>query len=172
MMLCASHPNTSHLSKGLKPVPPVRNTILAIEWNMMCTKDFMCSIPKPIIVAIWIMGKPCHTLLDTGSMADFMSTTLVNQLGLKKEILAKPLPVQLVVHGPWSKTNCSVTADSEYQDIAWMRQFNIVNLNNYDLILGTPFLFQHQVMLTWNLTCMIVLQPPWRMPQYWTIQTP
>ena len=121
---------------------------------------------------VQIGGKPCHTLLDTGSMADFMSTMLVDQLRLKWEVLVKPLPVQLVVHGSCSKINCSITADFEYQDIACKQWFNVVNLDNYDLILGTPFLFQHQVMLTWNLTCMIVLQPPWRMPQYWTIQTP
>ena len=89
-------------------------------------------------------------------MADFMSTILVDQLGLKREILAKSLPVQLAVHGSRSRINCSVTADFEYQDIACKRRFDVVNLDNYNLILGTPFLFQHQVALTWNPMCMSI----------------
>ena len=105
---------------------------------------------------VQIGGKPCHTLLDTGSMADFMSTMLVDQLRLKWEVLVKPLPVQLVVHGSCSKINCSITADFEYQDIACKQWFNVVNLDNYDLILGTPFLFQYQVVLAWNPTHMSI----------------
>jgi hypothetical protein len=31
-----------------------------------------------------------------------------------------------------------------------MKSFDIINLSNYDLILGTPFLYQHKVILTLN----------------------
>ena len=152
MMLCASRPASKSRPNGLKPHHPVKDTISAVERNAMRTKDFTRNVPKPIIVAVRIAGKPCRALLDTGSMADFMSTTLVDQLRLTKEVLAKPLPVQLAVHGSRSKINCSVTADFEYQDIACKRRFDVVNLDNYDLILGTPFLFQHWVALAWNPT--------------------
>lgn len=37
-----------------------------------------------------------------------------------------------------------------YQEISSERYFDIINLQNYDLILGIPFLFQHQVMVELN----------------------
>ncbi|PIL26935.1 hypothetical protein GSI_10073 [Ganoderma sinense ZZ0214-1] len=83
-------------------------------------------------------------------MADFMSTTLVDQLGLKTEVLAKPLSLQLAVHGSRSKINHSVTVEFAYQEIKCPRRFDVANLDNYDLILGTPFLFQHQVAIGLN----------------------
>ncbi|EJF55667.1 hypothetical protein DICSQDRAFT_12111, partial [Dichomitus squalens LYAD-421 SS1] len=118
----------------------------------MRPKDFSRVIPKPVVLLVYINGERARALLDTGSMADFMSTTLVDQLGLKKDILAKPLPVQLAVHGSRSKINCSVMAEFSYQDIRCQRRFDVVNLDNYDIILGTPFLFQHQVAIGLNPT--------------------
>ncbi|KAF8574980.1 hypothetical protein K439DRAFT_1641768 [Ramaria rubella] len=44
--------------------------------------------------------------------------------------LTKPLPVQLAVSGSRTVIN-----------------FDIINLDSYDLILGTPFLFQHKVLM-------------------------
>ncbi|TBU36109.1 hypothetical protein BD309DRAFT_985179, partial [Dichomitus squalens] len=128
------------------------NTIPAVERNSMRPKDFSRVIPKPVVLLVYINGERARALLDTGSMADFMSTTLVDQLGLKKDILAKPLPVQLAVHGSRSKINCSVMAEFSYQDIRCQRRFDVVNLDNYDIILGTPFLFQHQVAIGLNPT--------------------
>ena len=37
-----------------------------------------------------------------------------------------------------------------YQEISSERYFDIINLQNYDLILETPFHFQHQVMVGLN----------------------
>ena len=124
--------------------------IPAVERNALKPKDFTRTLPKPIEVTVRINNKPVRALLDTGSMADFVSTTIVDQLGLTKEVLAKPLPVQLAVHGSRSKINCSVTVDFEYQEINCKRRFDVVNLDNYDMILGTPFLFQHKVAIRLN----------------------
>ncbi|KIJ40082.1 hypothetical protein M422DRAFT_174233, partial [Sphaerobolus stellatus SS14] len=43
-----------------------------------------------------------------------------------------------------------------YQDIKEMRRFDILNLENYDIILGMPFLFQHKVTLTLNPTPVLI----------------
>ncbi|KAJ3473940.1 hypothetical protein NLI96_g12740 [Meripilus lineatus] len=83
-------------------------------------------------------------------MADFLSTTIVDQLQLEREILIKPLPVQLAVHGSRTKVNCCTTVDLEYQGIKGKRRFDIANLDHYDAILGTPFLFQHKVAIAFN----------------------
>ena len=89
-------------------------------------------------------------------MADFISTTVVEQLKLKKEIYSNPLPLQLAVQGSRSKINCGARVRFQYQSIDNERQLNITNLDNYDVILGTPFLFQHKVVVGFNPPCVIV----------------
>jgi hypothetical protein len=79
-----------------------------------------------------------------------LSSSLVDQLNLKQIELAKPLPLHLAVQGSRSKVNCGVMTQFEYQEINTMKYFDIINLSNYDLILGTPFLYQHKVILTLN----------------------
>lgn len=83
-------------------------------------------------------------------MADFISTTVVDQLKLPRMVYEKPLSVQLAVHGSRSKINCGTTVNLRYQTIDCDRRFDIANLDNYDAILGTPFLYQHQVAVGFN----------------------
>ncbi|KAG6914024.1 hypothetical protein DXG01_002886, partial [Tephrocybe rancida] len=44
-------------------------------------------------------GKPVCALLDSCSLGDFMSTTIVVQLGLNKKDLTMPLNVQMAAQG-------------------------------------------------------------------------
>jgi hypothetical protein len=37
-------------------------------------------VPEPITVTVKLDSKPANTLLDSGSVRDFMSTTLADQL--------------------------------------------------------------------------------------------
>ncbi|KIJ09137.1 hypothetical protein PAXINDRAFT_87886, partial [Paxillus involutus ATCC 200175] len=137
---------------GKRSQPEGSTTHVAIERTAMKPKDFTCRVPTSIVVEVCINGHPMRALLDTGLMADFLLTTAVDQLRLKKEVLVKPLPVQLAVHGSRSKINCAVEAQFQYQDIDCKKRFDVVNLDDCDLILGTPFLFQHRVMLGMNPT--------------------
>jgi hypothetical protein len=79
-----------------------------------------------------------------------MSTTLADQLKVTKVQLEKPLPIQLAVQGSRTKANWGTVVDFGYQDIESKRYFDIINLDNYDLILGTPFLYQHKVVVGLN----------------------
>jgi len=94
--------------------------------------------------------------MDSDSLSDFMSTMLANQLKLKTEILTKPLPVQLAVSGSHTKVNCSTTVQLQYQLINEQWHFDIMNLDGYNLILGTPFMFQHQVLIGFNPSQVVV----------------
>lgn len=107
-------------------------------------------IPKPVVVVVEVNGHPARALIDIGSLADFMSATLAEQLDVTHIELAKPLTVQLAVQGSRSKVNYGTKVLLQYQEISSERYFDIINLQNYDLILGTPFLFQHQVMVGLN----------------------
>ena len=55
--------------------------------------------------------------------------------------LEKPLPVQLAVQGSRTKVTMGCNMLLEYQNIKEEHHFDISNLENYDLILGTPFLY-------------------------------
>src|SRR5882762_6447986 len=100
-------------------------------------KDMACHFLKPIIVSVHINGQPVHALLDSSSLSDFMSTMLADQLKLKMEILTKLLPVQLAVSGLRTKVNHSTPIQLQYQSINEQQCFDIMNLDGYDLILGT-----------------------------------
>ena len=91
-----------------------------------------------------------RALLDSGLLGDFISTTLVDQLQLTPRTLDTPLALQLAVQGSRSKVNASVSAQLKYQGIDEQRTFDIINSNSYDLILGTPWMYQHQVRLGFN----------------------
>ncbi|KAI9068657.1 hypothetical protein FKP32DRAFT_1561275, partial [Trametes sanguinea] len=130
--------------------------IPAVQRNAAAPRDFKRLIPEPIVVVVEIDGHPARALLDSGSLSDFISTKLVHQLGIKTIELEKPLPVHLAVQGSRAKINLGCTAVTKYQDISEKRYFDVINILNYDLILGTPFLFQHQITLGLNPTSVMI----------------
>jgi len=107
-------------------------------------------LPKPIIVKIKVNELPIRALIDTGSLGDFVSATVIDQLKLKRTVLDKPLGLQLAVQGSRSKINSFVNMNYSYQNITDSRRFDVANLNDYDVILGTPWIYQHQVCIGLN----------------------
>jgi len=126
------------------------------ERNASIPRDFTRVVPLPLVVAVKINGKPCRALLDSGSFGDLVSTSLVDQLGLKTVELEKPITLHLAVQGSRSKITRGTKARLSYQSLSEDRYFDVANLSNYDLILGMPFLFQHKVSLTANPASVVV----------------
>ncbi|KDQ09080.1 hypothetical protein BOTBODRAFT_643393, partial [Botryobasidium botryosum FD-172 SS1] len=91
-----------------------------------------------------------RALLDSGSLADFMSTTLADQLKVDLTQLSKPLSVKMAATGSRTKVNYSTDVRLEYGGIDKSRRFDVMNVDGYDLILGTPFCYQHQIMVGFN----------------------
>lgn len=109
-----------------------------------------------MVVIIKINSHPAQALVDSGSLGDFISSNLAQQLCLKKMKLAMPVNVNMVVQGSRTKVNHCAQVDFQYQEIREQRHFDIMNLSNYDVILGTPFLYQHQVSICLEPPAMIV----------------
>jgi hypothetical protein len=143
-------------TRGPRPRRASSPTTDTVERTAMKVHDFKRVVPKPIVVKVFMNGHPVRALMDCGSEADFLSTTVIDQLRIPRSILAKPLNIQLAVHGSHSKTNVDVTVQFKYQDIDKSRRFDVANLDAYDMILGTPFLFQHSVMVGFNPSCVII----------------
>ncbi|PSS18923.1 hypothetical protein PHLCEN_2v3139 [Hermanssonia centrifuga] len=130
--------------------------LLAVQRNASVVRDFKRLIPESVIVVVQINGQPARALLDSGSMADFVSTKLVHQLNIQAFELEKQLPVHLAVQGSRAKISSGCKADLAYQTIKGIRYFDVANLLNYDLVLGTPFLFQHRVTIGFNPISVVV----------------
>jgi hypothetical protein len=76
---------------------------------------------------------------------------LVDQLKIKKIELNKPVTLNLAVQGSRSEIKSTVTIEMGYNEIRESRTFDVININSYDLILGTPWLYQHKVKIGFNL---------------------
>ncbi len=81
---------------------------------------------------------------------------MVDQLQLATFELEKPITLHMACQESHSKINLGCIAEIEYQGIHEKRYFDVINLREYDLILGTPFLFQHRVALSFNETSMFI----------------
>ena len=102
-----------------------------------------------MVVKLNINNHPVRTLLDSGSLGNFIST-LVDQLAITRDPLDPPLSLHLAVQGSRSKVNAWATVKLSYQDINEPCTFDIINLNNYDVILGILWMYQHQICLGFN----------------------
>ena len=124
----------------------------ALEDNSAMPKENKRKIPHPVILTVYVNGKACRALLDSGAFADFMSTTLVDNLGLKRKVLPQAINLQMAVQGSRSKINANATVDFEYATIKCKKTFDIINIASYDMILGTPFFWQHKILCGINPT--------------------
>jgi len=77
----------------------------AVQRNAVSVKDKTRMLPKPVTLTVKIDGHPARALVDSGSLGDFMSTNLADQLKVKREELETPLGLQLAVQGSRSKIN-------------------------------------------------------------------
>ncbi|KAI0794515.1 hypothetical protein C8Q74DRAFT_1194175, partial [Fomes fomentarius] len=129
---------------------------ITLQRNAAVPRDLNRVVPDPIVVVVHVNGHPARALLDTGSLSDFISNRLAHQLKVLTFELAQPIPLTLAVQGSRAKINYGCTAEVEYQNICAKRYFDVANLLNYDVILGTPFFFQHRVLAGLNPTRVIV----------------
>lgn len=128
-----------------------RNKYTSVQRNAARTKGATERLlPKPVVIQVMIGGQPVRALIDSGSLGDFISATIVDQMKLKQTVLEKPLGLQLVVQGSRSKINAFVVVNYSYQNIRDSRHFDVANLNDYNIILGTPWMYQHQVCIGLN----------------------
>ena len=67
------------------------DTYPAVQRNSTCVHNVVHEIQKPLVVVVNINGHPTCALVDSGSLDDFISSTLFEQLGLKRAELHVPV---------------------------------------------------------------------------------
>ncbi|KAE9393817.1 hypothetical protein BT96DRAFT_753343, partial [Gymnopus androsaceus JB14] len=123
-----------------------------LQRNSSTVKEIGRVVPRPVIIVVKINDNPVRALIDSGSLADFMSTSLADQLKVNKKYMKDPIPLHQAIQGSRSKIHCRTTANLKYQDIDKDHYFYIANVSNYDLILGTTWMYMHQVRIGLNPT--------------------
>jgi Aspartyl protease len=93
------------------------NQFAALQRSSAIAKDPSWIVPKPIIITVEVNGHPCCALLDTGSLGDLISGSLVDQLKIKKTELNKPVMLNLVVQGFRSKIKSTVTIEMKLEKV-------------------------------------------------------
>jgi hypothetical protein len=86
-------------------------------------------------------------LFDSGSNTDCILPDFCKVAGLKPFILDEQLRLQLGCRNSYTKILHSVCPDVAIGPIVSQHHFDVVNVDLYDVIIGTPFLIKHGVSL-------------------------
>ena len=89
-------------------------------------------------------------LLDTGSTLNAMSPDFARIAKAPAFKLANPLSLQLGCVGSRSKINFGAQLDLTIGERKFPTYFDVVNLDHYDMVLGIPFMRQHEVILDFS----------------------
>lgn len=81
-----------------------------------------------------------HILFDSGSGTDMISPAFVRVAQLTPLKLEQPIGLQLATIGSRSKVNFGVNAEVHIGPVSTGHYFDVVNIEKYDIIIGTPFM--------------------------------
>ena len=111
---------------------------------------------QPISVFWEIGGVKAHCSIDSGCEGIMISPNFIRVARIKPFPLDKPIGIQLAVTGSKSVINYSANATIKYNGKESKEYFDIVNIDYYDVILGTPFLRKHEVMIDFVNNCLMI----------------
>jgi hypothetical protein len=98
-----------------------------------------------IEVLVPVNGLEACVLLDGGSNTNMISPEFATVAKITAIELQEQMTLQLAVTGSRSKINYGAWADVHLGSITPCTYFDIANIDGYDAILGTPFMWEHGV---------------------------
>jgi hypothetical protein len=102
---------------------------------------------KAFVAMVTMSDQAVVALLDSGCTMDVLSPELVRVAGLKVYKLKEQVPVQLGTKGSQSKINYSTKTCIKYGPVDASHYFDMVNIDRYNVILGTVFMRKHGIVL-------------------------
>jgi hypothetical protein len=108
------------------------------------------ALQKLIDTYIDVDGLKAHVLIDPGCTTDLMSSDFAKVAKVKPVRLEKPMALQLAVSGSRSKVNFGTWAPLKLDGLEETRYFDIANVDQFDMILGTPFLWANRITLAFE----------------------
>ncbi|KAK3549141.1 hypothetical protein QTP70_033345 [Hemibagrus guttatus] len=104
------------------------------------------------------------TLLDSGSVGNFISGTLFRQLGLRTKAMETPYQIQSITGKPISHRQVSRSAGPVLLQVSVLHVEEITLLvleeSTTDVILGRPWLEQHNPILSWRTSKATSIESP------------
>jgi len=94
-----------------------------------------------------INSQEAIALLDSGCTTEAISQEMVQIMGLKVHQLTEQIPIQLGAKGSKSQINHGMKACIKIGTVENYHYFDVINIDRYDIIIGTVFMKQHRTML-------------------------
>ena len=102
---------------------------------------------QPISVFWEIGGVKAHCLIDSGCKGIMISPNFIRVAKIEPFLLDQPIGIQLAVTGSKSVINYGTNTTIKYDEKESKEYFNIIDIDYYDAILGTPFLRKLEVVI-------------------------
>ena len=83
-----------------------------------------------------------------------ISPNFIRVAKIEAFLLDKPIGIQLVVTGSKPVINYGANMTMKYEGRESKEYFDIINIDYYDAILGTPFLRKHEVIINFVNNCL------------------
>ena len=84
---------------------------------------------------------------DSGCEGIMIFPNFIRAAKIELFLLDKPIGIQLAVTGSKSVINYGANVTMKYEGEESKEYFDIINIDYYDAILGTPFLRKHEVVI-------------------------
>ena len=109
------------------------------------------------ISVFWeIRDVKAHCLIDSGCKGVMISPEFTRTAEIKAFALEKPIGIQFAVTGSKSVINYGTNTTIQINDEESKEYFNVVNIDCYDTILGTPFIQKFKVMIDFMKDCLTI----------------
>ncbi|TBU22659.1 hypothetical protein BD311DRAFT_597375, partial [Dichomitus squalens] len=102
---------------------------------------------QPICIETMINGVPAYTLIDTGCTMVAMSPGQAFISKADRIDLQEQMSLQLGTKGSRTRINHGARAMIKVGSMSEPCYFDVVDIDRYDVVLGTPFLKKHNVVL-------------------------
>lgn len=97
-----------------------------------------------------IGGHKAFTLMDSGCTIEALSPMHIQLMGTKVCQLTDQHSLQLGTVGSHTKFNYGMTVQTSYAGVCEDVYFDIINIDHYDVIIGTRFMRKHGIQLDFN----------------------
>ena len=115
-----------------------------------------CDDYRAISVFREIGDVKAHCLIDSSCKGVMISPKFTRAAKIKTFALEKPIVIQLAVMGSKSVINYGTNTTIKINGEELKEHFNVVNIDYYDTILGTPFLKKFKVAIDFTKDCLTI----------------
>ncbi len=103
-----------------------------------------------------VNGLDAVTLWDSGSTSTAMSPAFADISKALVSRLRNPVVLQLGTVGSRARINYGMTSMISSQGYSGSEYFDVINIDKYDVIIGTPFMHHNKVILDFDRKCVMV----------------